>query len=66
MQPIKEFEKIVGAGNVFSSLADRQTYAYDSAVLESVTPALVVRPTNTEQLGAIIALCYKLGIRIVL
>ena len=61
MQPIKEFEKIVGAGNVFSSLADRQTYAYDSAVLESVTPALVVRPTNTEQLGAIIALCYKLG-----
>ncbi|MBP3357430.1 MAG: FAD-binding protein [Opitutales bacterium] len=61
MQPIKEFEKIVGAENVFSSLADRQTYAYDSAVLESVTPALVVRPTNTEQLGAIIALCYKLG-----
>ena len=62
MQPIKEFEKIVGAENVFSSLADRQTYAYDSAVLESVTPALVVRPTNTEQLGAIIALCYKLGL----
>jgi glycolate oxidase len=62
MQPIKEFEKIVGAENVFSSLADRQTYAYDSAVLDSVTPALVVRPTNTEQLGAIIALCYKLGL----
>ena len=62
MQPVKEFEKIVGAENVFSSLADRQTYAYDSAVLESVTPALVVRPTNTEQLGEIIALCYKLGL----
>ena len=62
MTPIKDFEKIVGAENVFSSLADRQTYAYDSAVLPSVTPALAVRPTSAEQLGEIIALCYKNGI----
>ncbi len=62
MKPTKDFEKIVGAENVFSDLADRQTYAYDSAVLQSVTPALVVKPTSTEQLGQVIALCYKLGL----
>ncbi len=62
MQPTKDFEKIVGKENVFSSIADRQTYSYDSAVLESVTPALVVKPTSTEQLGQVIALCYKLGL----
>ncbi len=62
MKPTKDFEKIVGAENVFSDLADRQTYAYDSAVLQSVTPALVVKPTTTEQLGQVIALCYKLGL----
>ena len=61
MPNIKDFEKIVGAENVFSSVADRQTYAYDSAVLDSVTPAIVVSPTSTEQLGQIVALCYKLG-----
>jgi len=62
MTPIKDFEKIVGAENVFSELADRQTYAYDSAVLEPTTPALAVRPTSVEQLGKVIALCYKLGL----
>ncbi len=62
MKPTKDFEKFVGAENVFSDLADRQTYAYDSAVLQSVTPALVVKPTTTEQLGQVIALCYKLGL----
>lgn len=61
MPNIKDFEKIVGAENVFTSVADRQTYAYDSAVLDSVTPEIVVSPTSTEQLGQIVALCYKLG-----
>lgn len=54
---IKEFAAVVGKENVFHSEADRQSYAYDSAVLEPVTPALVVRPTNTEQLGKVVALC---------
>ena len=31
---IKEFEQLVGKENVFSSEADRQSYAYDAAVLK--------------------------------
>ncbi len=62
MLPTKDFEKIVGAENVFASVADRQSYAYDSAVLNPVTPALVVAPETTEQLGQVIALCYKHGL----
>ena len=58
----KDFEKIVGAGNVYASETDRRAYAYDAAVLESKTPALVVRPERVEQLGEIIALCYKKGL----
>lgn len=53
----KEFEAIVGKENVFTSEPERQAYSYDSAVLEPVTPALVVRPTNSEELGKVIALC---------
>ena len=62
MLPTKDFEKIVGSENVFTELADRQTYAYDSAVLDPTTPALVVSPETTEQLGEVIALCYKHGL----
>jgi glycolate oxidase len=53
----KEFEAAVGKENVFTSEPERQAYSYDSAVLEPVTPALVVRPTNSEELGKVIALC---------
>ncbi len=62
MLPTKDFEKIVGRGNVLASVADRQTYAYDSAVLDPVTPALVVCPETSGQLGGVIALCYKHGL----
>lgn len=48
---IKEFEQLVGKENVFSSEADRQSYAYDAAVLKPMIPSLVVRPTEVEQLG---------------
>jgi glycolate oxidase len=54
---VKEFKSIVGDDNVFNAEADRQSYSYDSAVLEPVVPALVVRPTNSEELGKVIALC---------
>lgn len=62
MLPTKDFEKIVGSENVFTELADRQTYAYDSAVLDPTTPALVVSPETTDQLGEVVALCYKHGL----
>ncbi|WP_353118335.1 FAD-linked oxidase C-terminal domain-containing protein [Nitratidesulfovibrio sp.] len=58
---IKEFEAVVGKDNVFTSEADRQSYSYDSAVLEAVVPALVVRPTTTEQLGKVVRLCNENG-----
>ncbi len=54
---VRQFEKIAGAGNVMGEEADRHAYAYDSAVLDPVVPALVVRPGTTEQLGLIVALC---------
>ncbi|AAS97498.1 FAD-binding oxidoreductase [Nitratidesulfovibrio vulgaris] len=56
---IKEFEAIIGKENVFTSEPDRQSYAYDSAVLDQVVPALVLRPTETEQLGKLVKLCYE-------
>ena len=45
---VKEFENLIGKENVFTSEADRQSYAYDAAVLPSVVPGLVLRPTSTE------------------
>jgi glycolate oxidase len=59
---IKEFEAIVGAENVLSSETDRHSYSYDAAVLDSVLPALVIRPTNSEQLGKATALCNENGL----
>lgn len=58
----KDFEALLGKENVFSSEADRQTYAYDSAVLTPVIPSLVVRPTTTEQLGRCVKTLYDKGI----
>ena len=54
---IKEFEQLVGKENVFSSEADRQSYAYDAAVLKPMIPSLVVRPTEVEQLGQVVKRC---------
>lgn len=59
---IREFEKRLGRKNVMAEEADRQAYAYDSAVLEAVVPALVVRPTSTEQLGQTVRLCHQHGL----
>lgn len=59
---IKDFEAMIGQENVLSSDADRQTYSYDSAVLAPVVPALVIRPTTTEQLGLCVKKLYDNGI----
>ena len=59
---IREFEQRVGRENVMTDEADRQAYAYDSAVLDAVVPALVVRPTSTEQLGQTVQLCHTHGL----
>ncbi|MCQ2444277.1 MAG: FAD-binding protein [Mailhella sp.] len=61
---IKALEAVIGAENVFTSEADRQCYSYDSAVLKPTIPAVVLRPTRTEQLGELIRLCYDAGLAI--
>jgi glycolate oxidase len=60
----KEFEALVGKGNVMESEADRFSYAYDAAVLEPVYPALVVRPETREALGRVVKLCNDNGLPI--
>lgn len=60
----KQFEAIIGKENVFTSEADLQNYSYDSCVWAPCVPGIVVRPTNTEQLGPIIDLCAKEGLPI--
>ncbi|MGM0418892.1 MAG: FAD-linked oxidase C-terminal domain-containing protein [Thermodesulfobacteriota bacterium] len=59
---IKEFEAVVGKNGVMQSEADLHSYSYDSAVLEPVTPAIVVKPTDTDQLGKIVKLCSENGL----
>jgi glycolate oxidase len=59
---LKEFQALVGQENVMESEADRFSYAYDAAVLESVMPGLVVRPTSREHLGRVVKLCNDNGL----
>ncbi|MGE4420943.1 MAG: FAD-binding oxidoreductase [Pseudodesulfovibrio sp.] len=59
---IKEFEAIAGAENVMTGETDRHAYSYDAAVLDSVMPALVVRPRTSEALGAVTKLCNDNGL----
>ncbi|TYT75730.1 FAD-binding oxidoreductase [Desulfobotulus mexicanus] len=51
------FKDLIGAENVMESETDRMNYSYDAAVLAPVMPGLVVRPRNTEDIGAILKLC---------
>ena len=61
---IKDLSALLGAENVFTGEADRQCYSYDSAVLPPKVPALVLRPTQTEQIGEVVRLCYEAGLAI--
>lgn len=61
---IKDLSALLGEENVFTSEADRQCYSYDSAVLPPKVPALVLRPTQTEQIGEVVRLCYEAGLAI--
>ncbi|MGE4469679.1 MAG: FAD-binding oxidoreductase [Desulfovibrio sp.] len=59
---IKEFEAILGKDNVFTEESDLYSYSYDGAVLDNQSPALVLRPTDSETLGKTVALCNENGI----
>ncbi|WP_027188223.1 FAD-binding oxidoreductase [Desulfovibrio cuneatus] len=56
---VKEFQSIVSEQNVFVSEAERMAYSYDAAVLEPVMPAIVVAPTDKEQLCKVVKLAYE-------
>lgn len=59
---LKDLQTLLGEDHVFTSDADRQSYSYDSAVLPPVIPAVVLQPTTTEQLGAIVKKLYEAGV----
>jgi len=59
---VAEFAAIVGAENVMQAQADTHAYSYDAAPLEPVSPALVVRPPNSEGLGRVVRLCNQHGL----
>lgn len=59
---VKKFQEIVGKENLFQDEADRHAYSYDAAVLESVIPSLVLRPTTSEALGKAVGLCNQEGL----
>ncbi|SKA94983.1 glycolate oxidase [Paucidesulfovibrio gracilis DSM 16080] len=61
---IKEFEAILGKDNVFTEESDLYSYSYDGAVLDNQSPAIVLRPTNSEALGKAVALCNENAIKI--
>ncbi len=61
---ISEFQILLGKEAVILEEADRQSYSYDAAVLESVVPALVLQPNSTEDLGKAVEKCYKEGLQI--
>jgi glycolate oxidase len=54
---LKEFEKVLGSGNVFHEETDRHAYSYDAAVLEPSMPSFVLRPASGEALGKAIHIC---------
>jgi len=54
---VKEFENILGKGNVFHDETDRQAYSYDAAVLKPSLPSLILRPESSEALGKAIRVC---------
>lgn len=61
---IAEFEQLLGKEYVLTEEADRQSYSFDAAVLTPVTPALVLQPSTTEQLGLVVKKCYEEGLQI--
>ena len=59
---VGEFSGIVGTDSVMISENDRYAYSYDAAVLDSVMPGIVVRPTTSEALGRVVKLCNDSGL----
>lgn len=61
---IKEFQQIVGVGNVLTTLEERLCYGYDSTP-EAYLPDLVARPSKTEEIRKILRLANQHRIPII-
>jgi glycolate oxidase len=59
---IRQFKRVAGEDNVWTDATDLFTYSYDAAVVDSVKPGLIVRPTSTEALGQAVRLCNDNGL----
>ena len=53
---VKQLEKIVGQNFMLTAKEDLATYAYDGTTTWSHAPDVVVLPTTTEQISAILKL----------
>ncbi|MGZ3640374.1 MAG: FAD-binding oxidoreductase, partial [Ktedonobacterales bacterium] len=59
---VAEIRGIVGAEGVFSDDEQLRTYESDGLPSLHVAPALVVLPTSTEQVQAVVRICHREGI----
>lgn len=57
-----DLEALIGAGKVLTAPEDRAAYSYDAAVVKSVIPLAVVLPETEEEMGKVVAYCYRQGI----
>jgi glycolate oxidase len=58
-QIIAELRSIVGPDGVFDQYEQLRTYESDGLTSYRVVPALVVLPTTTEQVQAVVRVCYR-------
>ncbi|HDO21423.1 MAG TPA: FAD-binding oxidoreductase, partial [Nitrospirae bacterium] len=54
---VGKFREILGGNNCWDSPEDVICYSYDAAYEEPVSPDIVVKPGNYDQIGKIIRLC---------
>jgi glycolate oxidase len=62
---IRELNSILGPGGLISAPEELMTYESDALKNKRVTPMLVVLPTSTEQVAAVVRLCHREGIPVV-
>ncbi len=61
---VHELEKIVGKGGVLVTPADLAVYSYDASI-DRHMPDVVVLPTSTEQVAAVVRLAAEAGVPVV-
>ncbi|WP_400208391.1 FAD-binding oxidoreductase [Candidatus Methanomassiliicoccus intestinalis] len=61
---VSEIQAIVGEANFSTNIADLYTYGFDASI-HHVTPSVVVRPSSTEEVSAIMKMANKYKIPVV-